>query len=215
MRTLSILSLLLAAVSVPAAAVTVERATGDWSKLPTLSQRGYDHLSQKMQAKLFEIAESKKCPGFVLNQGRLDFRISFAAQYASDGSLERLVIPQLNCAEAESVAGGTVLEMLEAGDYAPKAKSAKGWYQGELGFSFTSLDSPTPAVVQASNAQTQKLVNNTPDPNEILCEKIEEIGSRLSTKRVCMPRTEWDRQKRLTREEIDKAQMQRGCKNVC
>ena len=82
MRAVWTLSLLVAAASAPAsasaAAVTVETATGDWSKLPQMSQRGYEHLNEKMQAKLFEIAESKQCPSFMLNQGRLDFRIAFA-----------------------------------------------------------------------------------------------------------------------------------------
>ena len=98
MNRLCTLSLLFAAISFPAGAVTVESANGDWSKLPQLSQRGYDHLNEKMQAKLFEIAESHQCPAFVLNQGRLDFKMSFAAQYLPDGTLEKLVLPKLDCA---------------------------------------------------------------------------------------------------------------------
>jgi len=216
MNRLWALSLLVVAASTPlAAAVTVESATGDWSKLPTLSQRGYQHLSEKMQAKLFEIAESKQCPAFQLNQGRLDFRITFATQYASDGSLTRLVMPQLNCAEAQSVAGGALLEMLQAGDYAPTGKSRNGWYQGELGFSFNTKTALTPAVEKPANAQTQQLVSNTHDPNEIVCEKVEEIGSRLSVKRVCMSRAAWALRKREDREEVDKAQQQRGCRDTC
>jgi len=78
MNSLRGLSLLVAALSVPAAAVTVETATGDWTKLPQLSQRGYNHLNEKMQAKLYEIAESKQCPAFGLKEGRLDFSVTFA-----------------------------------------------------------------------------------------------------------------------------------------
>src|SRR5947209_1631906 len=75
MRILACLSLLGGAIAAPATAVDVQTASGDWSKLPQMSQRGYDHLSEKMQAKLFEIGESKQCPSFTLNQGRLNVRI--------------------------------------------------------------------------------------------------------------------------------------------
>jgi hypothetical protein len=212
MRALCALSLLLAASSAPAAAVTVESANGDWTKLPQLEQRGYGHLSEKMQAKLFEIAESRQCPAFVLDQGRLNFRIGFATQYADDGALSRLVVPKLNCAEAESVAGGAVLEMIQAGDYAPTGKSRNGWYQGTLGFSFAGKAARDPGVVKVA---AQPGAVKGPDPTEVVCEKVEVIGSRLASNRVCMTRAQWAEQKRLSREEINRAQTQRGCKDLC
>ena len=212
MRSLYILSLLLAAGSVPAAAeVTVETASGDWSKLPQLSQRGYEHLSEKMQAKLYEIAGSKQCPSFVLNSDRLDFRTSFAVQYAPDGSLSRVVLPKLNCPEAEGVVGGTLLEMIQGGDYAPTGKSPAGWYQGGLAFSFTGKNAVAPAVAQANTPQVTKVA---PDPNEVVCESVPVLGSRLQSNRVCMSRSKWAERRRLDREEIDKAQIQRPCKDV-
>jgi hypothetical protein len=131
MKSLRAFSLLLAVVSIPAAAaVSVETAAGDWSKLPQLEQRGYDHLNEKMQAKLYEIAESKQCPAFGLKAGRLDFSVTFAVQYAPDGSLARVVMPKLECPEAESIVGGTLLEMLQAGDYTAAAKKPGGLVQG-------------------------------------------------------------------------------------
>jgi hypothetical protein len=211
MRTLCALSLLLAAVSAPAAAVTVESANGDWSKLPQLEQRGYEHLSEKMQAKLFEIAEAKSCPAFALDQGRLNFRIGFATQYAADGTLSRLILPKLGCAEAEGVAGGAVMEMIQAGDYAPSGKSQNGWYQGTLGFSFAGKQARDPGVVKAA---LQPGAVKGPDPTEVVCEKVEQIGTRLVADRVCMSRAQWAEQKRLNRAEIERVQTQRGCKDI-
>jgi hypothetical protein len=52
-----------------------------------------------------------------------------------------------------------------------------------------------------------------PDPNEVICEKQHEIGSRLVTKRVCMTRAQWAEQRRLNREDLDRAQMQRPMGN--
>lgn len=207
---LSTLALLaLVAASPSAATVSVESATGDWSKLPHLNQLGYAHLGEKMQAKLFEIAQSGQCPSLKLQGGRLDLRVTFATQYASDGSLSRLILPKLDCAEAEGVLGGTLLDMLNGGDYAPAGKSPAGWYEGELGFSFAAPNALTPAVEKASNPQTQALLSKTHDPNEVICEKTEQIGSRLMMNRVCMSRSQWAEQKRLTRQEIDKAQTAR------
>lgn len=193
-------ALLLAAMSVPAAAVTVETAAGDWSNLPKLSQRGYNHLNEKMQAKLFEIAQSNHCPAVALKQGRLDFNITFATQYAPDGTLQRIVLPKLDCAEAESVVGGTLLEMMQAGDYAPTGKSPAGWYRGGLAFSFAGDSGRDPGTQVASAAG---------DPSQVICEKVEQIGTRLSNSRVCMTRSQWAEQRRLNRQEVEKAQQTR------
>ena len=200
---------LFAAASAAASNVTVEVASGDWSTLPQLSQRGYDHLNPKMKLKLYEIASSKQCPAFTLKQDRLDFRIGFAVQYDGAGQASRLLLPRLECAEAEGVAGGALLEMLAAGDYAPTGKSVNGWYQGTLGFSFVNEDAANPAFVVA---QAQPGAVKGPDQTETLCEKVEILGSRLSTRSVCMTRAEWAQKRRDDKEAIEKAQMQRGCK---
>lgn len=44
------------------------------------------------------------------------------------------------------------------------------------------------------------------DPNEIVCEKIEVIGTRLGAKRVCATRAEWVEKRKLDREAVDQAQ---------
>jgi hypothetical protein len=206
MNRLSAAALLVAAISMPASAITVETAAGDWSNLPKLSQRGYNHLDEKMQAKLFEIAQSNHCPAFALKQGRLDFNIAFATQYAPDGTLQRIVLPKLDCAEAEGVVGGTLLEMFQAGDYAPTGKSPAGWYRGGLAFSFGGDSARDPGTPQSSQPQVASAAG---DPNQVICEKVEQIGSRLGGSRVCMTRSQWAEQRRLNRQEVEKAQQTR------
>ena len=49
-------------------------------------------------------------------------------------------------------------------------------------------------------------VANATNPNEKICESIPEIGSRLSKKRVCATRAEWDEKRRLDREAVEQAQ---------
>jgi hypothetical protein len=48
------------------------------------------------------------------------------------------------------------------------------------------------------------------DPNEKICEKQKIIGSRLTTRRVCATRAEWEEQRRMDRDAVEKAQMQVG-----
>ena len=128
--------LFLALVAASAPQVSVITSDGDWSRLPELSQRGYEHLNTKMMVKLHEIAMSRQCqlPGVIGN--RLDLNLSFAAQYNRDGSLKTIVIPRYNCPQAEGVIGGALLEMMQGGDYKPTGKNPDGWYRGNFGFAF-------------------------------------------------------------------------------
>lgn len=54
----------------------------------------------------------------------------------------------------------------------------------------------------------------TPDPNERICEKIKQIGSRLSVKKVCMTRAQWAEQRLADRQTIEKGQIQQGSYNT-
>ena len=116
--------------------VSVIAATGDWSKLPQIRQYGYDHLTKNLMSKLIDIALKKQCtlPGF--DGARLNFDITFAAAFAADGTLQQVVIPKLNCPEAESLVGGALVEMINGHDYKPAYKGQAGWYQGEFTFAY-------------------------------------------------------------------------------
>jgi hypothetical protein len=119
------------------APVAVGTMSADWSRLPTLQSRGYGHLSSKAMERLHEIAGEGKCrlPGY---DGReLNLRLSFAAKFDPGGSLQRIVLPQLDCPEAEGIIGGALIEMMKGGDYRPTGKNPDGWYRGQFAFSFT------------------------------------------------------------------------------
>ena len=130
------LPLFLALTAAAAPPPKVEVVTGDWSDLPQLQSRGYDHLQSNVMQRIWEIATEKKCriPGYSMR--KLDLRLSFAAQYNPDGTLARLLVPQLNCPEAEGIIAGALLEMMQGGDYRPTGHSPEGWYQGALTFGF-------------------------------------------------------------------------------
>lgn len=48
------------------------------------------------------------------------------------------------------------------------------------------------------------------DPNRMVCEKQQVVGSRLASKRVCMTAGEWAAKRLEERQAIDKTQVQRS-----
>jgi hypothetical protein len=67
-----------------------------------------------------------------------------------------------------------------------------------------------PAFAQGvAQSQQQPAAKSAPDPNQVICEKQEETGSRLAAHRVCKTRAEWAEERRLNRQDIEKMQTQR------
>lgn len=61
----------------------------------------------------------------------------------------------------------------------------------------------------ASNASPNGSGAQGADPNQMVCRNVAETGARLSRHRVCMTRLQWEEQRRLTRQNIDRAQTTR------
>jgi invasion protein IalB len=68
-----------------------------------------------------------------------------------------------------------------------------------------------PAFAQASAQPQQQQQNAKPahDPNEIVCERQREIGSRLAMNKVCKTRAQWAEDQRADRMVIEKVQTAR------
>lgn len=50
------------------------------------------------------------------------------------------------------------------------------------------------------------------DPNKLICEKQEALGSRLARRKVCKTREQWAQDRLDDRQLIEKVQVQRGMK---
>jgi len=63
---------------------------------------------------------------------------------------------------------------------------------------------------QGAAATTSATAPKALDPNEMVCEREQEPGSRLASAKVCHTRAEWADLKRQDRQDVDRAQTQRG-----
>lgn len=75
------------------------------------------------------------------------------------------------------------------------------------------LAAGSPAIAQAAPQgvpNSAASADKAPDPNEVICEREQETGSRVGAKRVCMTRSQWADRKSQDRQEIEKAQTQIG-----
>jgi hypothetical protein len=64
----------------------------------------------------------------------------------------------------------------------------------------------TPPAGTAKPADTKEEI----DP--VICQSDKVLGSRIKRKRICMKRTEWQRQHQEEKQMIDRTQILRGCK---
>ena len=69
-----------------------------------------------------------------------------------------------------------------------------------------------PAIADTPTATTSSPRQSALDPNQVICEKQEVIGSRLATRRICKTRAEWADSRLQDRQEIEKMQTHRGMK---
>ena len=85
-----------------------------------------------------------------------------------------------------------------------------------LGYALTTsitLHASEPRVAPAKPTTTASASDGKAkarDPNEVVCRKEQVLGSRLETRRVCMTRSEWAEANRVTRGQLERAQVQRG-----
>ncbi len=68
-----------------------------------------------------------------------------------------------------------------------------------------------PALAQAPASAPQELKKS--DVNKVVCQKEEQIGSRLGAKKVCLTVKEWLDRAQLNREETERAQQNTGVRS--
>ncbi|HEX5182405.1 MAG TPA: hypothetical protein VFW19_04535 [Allosphingosinicella sp.] len=64
-----------------------------------------------------------------------------------------------------------------------------------------------PGLALASG-NTAPAASSTDKGSKLICREVEEIGSRLGGKRICMTRDQWEEERRNARSTVEKAQSQ-------
>jgi len=71
---------------------------------------------------------------------------------------------------------------------------------------------PSLALAAVSDSAAPS-ASSTDKGSKMICREIDETGSRLGGKRVCMTRDQWEEQKRAARSAVERAQSQQA--NPC
>jgi hypothetical protein len=128
-----LLAMAAAITSIPAAAATIEVASGDWSNIPEMTYKGYPRVPLEAALRIQESLASGECSVPGQSKNRFDLSVPFLVRFEPDGAVEKLVLQRIGCERIESVAGQMALKMVEAGGYKPsKQKNATGWYRGTI-----------------------------------------------------------------------------------
>ena len=68
------------------------------------------------------------------------------------------------------------------------------------------------ATGATSQPSTAKPAQTTEETDPMICQSDNVLGSRIKRKRICMRRSEWQRQHQEDKMMIDRTQVLRGCK---
>lgn len=73
-----------------------------------------------------------------------------------------------------------------------------------------SSSTSQPAPTGEQTAQPNKPASDTAKYDPMVCQSFQELGSRLKRRKVCMHKSEWDRQSLEEKQMIDRTQVLRG-----
>lgn len=118
----------------PAAAQTVESASGDWSNIPAMEQRAGATLDANAVAAIIDLIDTGQCTLEGQHHRNVDIDIPFLVLFKDDGSIERLVVHSLGCPRAEGLIAGAVLRLVQSGGFTPPRHRRQGWFRGQVGF---------------------------------------------------------------------------------
>jgi hypothetical protein len=69
-----------------------------------------------------------------------------------------------------------------------------------------------PISAQVTSVSSDRPTKAPTDPNKKICERVEETGTRLGGRRICMTAAEWEARRASDRTELERAQQNPGFK---
>ena len=122
----------------PAAAQTVETATGDWSNIPEMQQLSGASIEPNVIAAIAETMHYRECVIEGQHRTNVDVDMPFLVLFKADGTVDRLVIRPLGCPRAEGLLAGAVLRLVQRGGFTPQGQRRQGWFRGHVGFAISN-----------------------------------------------------------------------------
>jgi hypothetical protein len=118
----------------PAAAQTVETATGDWTNIPEMRQQVGASVDADAVAAISEMIDRGECTIPGQRRGNLDMSVPFLVQFDASGTINRLVVHPVGCARADGLLAGALLRLMQHRGFEPVGGRHEGWFRGEVGF---------------------------------------------------------------------------------
>ena len=132
MKHLLISTMLLAGTA--AHAQTVETAVGDWAGIPHIEAQGIHRMGFDWMDKMEALAKTRECEVQGFWAKKIDLTVPFMLNFSPDGTLQRVVVRKLGCEKLESLVGGAIMQLAQAGEYRPTGQNKMGWYRSEYSF---------------------------------------------------------------------------------
>lgn len=132
MKLVLIATMLLAGTA--ASAQTVESAVGDWGNIPRIKAQGVHRMGFDWMDKMEALAKTRECEVQGFWPKKIDLRVPFMLNFGKDGTVQRVVVRKLGCEKLETLVGGAILQLAQAGEYRPSGANPGGWYRSEYDF---------------------------------------------------------------------------------
>jgi hypothetical protein len=127
-------ALALLLIAAPAAAQPVDAGRADWDALPPLKVRSRILPANDFAGRVEAILKSKACTLPGQRASRFDITVPFAILVAPDGTAERILVAEMNCAPLETLVGMIALKRVEVGDLEPTGERKARWFGSEISF---------------------------------------------------------------------------------
>ena len=122
------------ACAAPAAAQSVEVASGNWTDIPRISAKQFTPVPTSSIDRMVDIVGSGTCKLEGQTKSNIDLTVRFLIHFEPSGTPARIVIARMNCPELERLMGGVVLQLARAGEFKPTGENPAGWYRSDLSF---------------------------------------------------------------------------------
>jgi hypothetical protein len=130
-------ALVLAGLSVPSAAQTVQTAEGDWSGLPRMIFGDDENISGDVPVALQRLVTSGECRLMGVSKRKVDMTVPFLVRFSPTNEVQDVVVRTLGCAKAEAILGATIARLAKAGTLKPTGENSEGWYRSELSLEYS------------------------------------------------------------------------------